>query len=191
MVGTGCEVVLTAAQLEQIQEIGFEMRGRGAVPERAEVNGGGTPELRRDLRGNLRARKPVPQHQFHVRRQTQADFPAVFFAQMPAGQVPQNELRFEARAGEAIFQPVDGAPQVQQPGRFVARSEHAQQAAAQHVGARQIGFPLARPEQKNGGAVGNLFEREVAGGGVIGEREFDQRFHYQRQLIGGRDDSRE
>ncbi len=121
MRGSGFKIFLTAAQLEQIEKLGFELRRRGAIAERTEVNGPRAAEVGCQLRTG----ESVGEHKLHVRRQPKADFVAICAAKMFAREIQHQKLRLKPRARELVFDACGRSAQVQRTGGRVARSEQA------------------------------------------------------------------
>ena len=151
----GDEVFLAAAELEEVEEFGFEHGGGGAGTEGSEVDGGGTAEAGDDLG----AGEGVGEDEFEVRGEAEADFFAVVGAEVLAGEVQDEELGFEFGAGELVFDTGSGFAEVEE-------SLEAEQAAVEDVGAGEPGFAgIAGKDQVDGGAVGEGFEGFVVGEG--------------------------
>ena len=85
VIGTGHEILLAAAQLEEIEEFGIEKRSGGAIAEGSEIDVGSAA----DARSDVCAREGVGEHQLHVRRKAQADLPAVIAAPGAAARDPK------------------------------------------------------------------------------------------------------
>ncbi len=128
------------------------MLGGGAGCERAVVEA--TAEAGR----HHGARKLVVECQAQKCGRAEADDSRPVVGEMLLREFEVRERGFKLRSGGPILDALDHTPEVKDARRAVAFGEQAAQAAAQECCAGEVGGAFARPQQKDGGAIGDGIE---------------------------------
>lgn len=154
MIGRDVEILLAAADLEQVEHFGFESFGGGASAEWSEVK-----TLRRgEPGGDLRARVGVGQEKSDVRREAQSDESGVVLGEVRAGGFIESEVRSEAGGREGVFDTGGEKVEVEEARGSGGLSEDAIQAAAEASGATEQGAGAAGVDDINGRDIGDFVQ---------------------------------
>lgn len=152
MIGRDVEILLAAADLEQVEHFGFEAFGRGARAERSVVNGHGCGEPG----GDLRARVRVGQEKFDVRWEAQSDESGVILGKMRACGFVERELRCEAGSCRRVFGLARELVEIQVVRTTCRLGKEAFQTAAESGGPAEQRAGSAYMDDIDSGDIGDL-----------------------------------